>query len=226
MTRSLRERAFDRRGFAHSQRVYDWWSRHDIAYSLFVNSFLLGREATFRKQTVAALALDSGNRVLDVGCGPGRNFEYLAESVGPTGTIVGVDASQGMAAHALRRAQSLTCEASALRTDATRLPVRDDSFDAACATLSLSAMEDVDTVLERVSDALRTDGRVAILETRSFQTAPGRWLNPLVEGVSAYLTNWHPETDIEGAVARTFDDVTVQTFHRGTVYIVSGRNPP
>ena len=44
-----------------------------------------------------------GERVLDVGCGPGFYCAELAEEVGPSGSVVGVDGSQAMLALAGRR---------------------------------------------------------------------------------------------------------------------------
>ncbi len=223
MTRSFREWAFARRSAAHSRRVYDWWGRHDLAYTVFVNAFLFGREAPFRNRTVAALALESGDRVVDIGCGMGQNFEYLADAVGPTGTVVGVDTSREMVRRSLERGGTLDTSVSVLRADATRLPIEDGQFDAVCATLSLSAIADAVDVVRDVYRVLRPGGRLVVLDTRSFRTAPGRWLNPFIEGVSAAITNWYPDADIADAIEQTFDDIAVRTYHGGTVYIAVGR---
>ncbi len=218
----FRQWAFDRRNHTHSQRVYDWWSRHDRVYAAFVTAFLLGRTGEFRDRTVAALSLDPGDTVLDVGCGPGPNFERLADAVGPTGTIVGVDASPGMVKRAEERGEQLDCEVKVLRADARRLPLANDRFDGVCATLSLSAMGDVEAVVAGISDVLLPGGRIAVLDARSFQTAPLCWLNPLIEGVSAYITNWYPDAPIAQSVEDTFVAVSMERFHAGTVYVVTG----
>src|SRR6185436_14705264 len=44
-----------------------------------------------------------GRRVIEVGCGTGRNTEWLAERVGEAGEIVGLDFSEQMLAKARRR---------------------------------------------------------------------------------------------------------------------------
>src|SRR5512139_943761 len=49
-----------------------------------------------RKKTVDRLELRAGGRVLEVGCGTGRNFRSLCEAVGPSGRVYGVDLSMGM----------------------------------------------------------------------------------------------------------------------------------
>lgn len=218
---AFRRWAFDRRDHTHSQRVYDWWSRHDQVYAAFVTGFLLGRTGEFRDRTVAALSLSHGDTVLDVGCGPGSNFERLSDAVGPAGKIVGIDASPGMVERARQRGEQLDCETEVLRADAKRLPVANDCFDGVCATLSLSAMGDVGTVVAGISDVLRPGGRIAVLDARSFQTVPLRWLNPLIEGISAYATNWYPDAPIVQSVEETFLQVSVETFHQGTIYVVT-----
>jgi len=218
----FRQWAFGRRDHVHSQHVYDWWSRHDRVYTAFVAAFLFGRTAEFRERTVASLALEAGDTVLDVGCGPGPNFERLADAVGPTGTIVGVDASTGMVQRAREHGEQIDCEIEVLRADDRRLPVANNRFDGVCATLSLSAMDDVETVVAGLSDVLRPSGRIAVLDARSFQTAPLCWLNPLIEGVSAYITNWYPDAPIAQSVEDTFVAVSMETFHAGTVYVVTG----
>lgn len=56
-----------------------------------------------RQRAVDALRLEAGNRVLDVGCGPGGSFSYLVEAVGPSGEVVGVEISPEVSINARRR---------------------------------------------------------------------------------------------------------------------------
>ena len=58
-----------------------------------------------RGRAVARLNLKPGERVLEIGCGTGRNFPFLREAVGPTGTVYGVDLSSGMLRRARERCQ-------------------------------------------------------------------------------------------------------------------------
>jgi ubiquinone/menaquinone biosynthesis C-methylase UbiE len=58
-----------------------------------------------RQRAVDQLKLRRGDRVLEVGCGTGRNFAYLREAVGPEGRVYGVDLSKGMLCRARKLCQ-------------------------------------------------------------------------------------------------------------------------
>ncbi len=75
------------------------------------------------------LAVRPGDRVLDVGCGPGIDMLEMAELVGPGGELVGLDASEVMVAEARRRAQALQVAASFEVGDAQALRFPAASFD-------------------------------------------------------------------------------------------------
>ena len=52
---------------------------------------LVGISERFRKAAAHSVGLRSGDRVLEVGCGDGRNFRYLREAVAEDGHVVGID---------------------------------------------------------------------------------------------------------------------------------------
>jgi ubiquinone/menaquinone biosynthesis C-methylase UbiE len=56
-----------------------------------------------RIEAIGLLALQAGERVLDVGCGTGLSFERLQEAIGPRGEIVGIEPSPEMLALASGR---------------------------------------------------------------------------------------------------------------------------
>ena len=58
---------------------------------------------SMRRKAVDSLGLKPGNRVLDAGCGPGGSFPYLAEAVGASGEVTGVEISPDVAINARNR---------------------------------------------------------------------------------------------------------------------------
>ena len=78
-----------------------------------IEALYMIRDATRRRALVRkALAAAPGERILDVGCGPGFYCAELAAEVGPSGSVVGVDSSKAMLELAGRRCagdQALSC---------------------------------------------------------------------------------------------------------------------
>ena len=86
----------------------------------------------------------------------GARLPGLARRVGPTGTVVGLDAAAGMVGAARSRGGSV------VRGDARRLPLATGSVDAVCAldVLELFSAADLAAVLGEVRRVLRPDGRL------------------------------------------------------------------
>jgi arsenite methyltransferase len=105
----------------------------------------------------AALGARPGDRILDVGCGPGFFVTELLDAVGREGSVVGVD----MLAVAAKRAAGHD-NARFHQADATSLPVPDASFERAVCVQVLEYVRDVPTALREMHRALRPGGRVLV----------------------------------------------------------------
>lgn len=117
-----------------------------------------------REHVLKALALTAGEQVLDIGSGPGLLAYDMAEAVGNSGRVCGIDVSQAMLAMAEKRC------AEQPRTEfrmapATQLPYPDDSFDAAVSTQVYEYVRDVPAALAELHRVLRPGGRAVILDT-------------------------------------------------------------
>src|SRR2546421_13048171 len=81
-----------------------------------------------RRLVREALAVAPGERLLDVGCGPGFYVAELLDEGGPDGAVVGVDSSPHM--HALARGRFDGRLNVAFRAgDTSSLPVEDATID-------------------------------------------------------------------------------------------------
>ena len=120
-----------------------------------------------QRRTVSAL-LDPqpGERVLDIGSGPGLLAHELAEALGPQGRVEGVDVSEAMLAIARgRRAAPGAAPVAFQQVSATELPFPDASFDAAVSTQVYEYVEDMPAALAEVRRVLRPGGRLLVLDT-------------------------------------------------------------
>ena len=113
-----------------------------------------------------ALALQSGEHVLDIGCGPGFFAAEMAAEVGPEGRVVGIDGSESMLAIAGRRNRAAGAAPLELQTgDACSLPVADTSFDVVVSTQVYEYVADVPAALAEAGRALKEGGRLFVLDT-------------------------------------------------------------
>lgn len=191
----------------------------------------------WRRRAVDSLNLQSGDVVVEFGCGTGANFPYLRHAVGDTGRVIGIDLVTAM----LHRAQHRIDQAGwdnvyALRGDATSQPV--SRADAVLSTFLVGMLEDPASTVrtwlsildagDRITlmNAGRTDrlvGMPANLICRAFvrATAPGyRWQ---FESPVRHLENrW--EAARESLLEGTVDHVETQ-FGLGFIRLASGRIP-
>lgn len=105
-----------------------------------------------------------GERVLDVGCGPGLLAAEIAARVGPGGAVRGIDRSDSMVDIARDNAAGLA-HAGFEQGSATDLPVPDAAFDVVTCTQVLEYVDDVPAALAEFRRVLRPGGRVAIVDT-------------------------------------------------------------
>ena len=97
-----------------------------------------------------------GQRVLDVGCGPGALTTELVGRVGPA-AVTAVDPSEPFVEAARERHPGVTVE----RASAEQLPFPDDAFDAALAQLVVHFMADPVAGLREMARVTRAGGVVA-----------------------------------------------------------------
>ena len=120
-----------------------------------------------KRQTYERMEVQVGHRVLDVGCGPGSDTIPLADLVGDTGQIHGVDFDAGMDEEARARATTSRLGERVLhrQADATALPFDDAVFDACRSERLFQHLPDPAAGLAEMIRMTRPGGRIVVLDT-------------------------------------------------------------
>ena len=106
------------------------------------------------------LAIERGDAVLDVGCGPGNLTRAFARASGD-GLVVGLDASRTMLEQAAREANPPNVRY--VRGDAAALPFPDGTFDAVCCFAALYFIAQPLRAIDEMVRVLAPGGRIALL---------------------------------------------------------------
>lgn len=171
--------------------IADPYRRGARAYDL-----LSAEWPVYRAGRVAALellALQPGERVIDLGCGTGLNLPTILDAVGPAGRVVGVDRSPHMLEVARRRCRRRPDGSAAhfIEADATALDpahlidALGGPADAVIATYTLSIMDDPAGAWERAVAACRPGARLAIVDMQD-PTGASRLFVSLARAFAGY----------------------------------------
>ena len=158
------------------------------------DSLLWLMEATGLGRWRAWLVEGARGRVLDLGCGTGRNLQLYRQERAPL--VVGLDPSRDSLVRARRRAPGVPL----VRARAEALPFRDGAFDTVVSGLVFCSVPDVPAGLAEVTRVLAKGGVLRMLE---HVRAPG-WRGRLQDFLQPTWT-WcaggcHPNRDTERAV--------------------------
>jgi ubiquinone/menaquinone biosynthesis C-methylase UbiE len=135
----------------------------DEAARQLEKTYLTGDIIAQRFETIRQLNLSDGERVLDIGCGPGYLCESMGEIVGRHGAVVGIDISSDLIALCNRRKAST--QLSYAVGDATNVNQADASFDVVVCTQVAEYVPDVDRVLSEAFRVLKPGGRTVFVAT-------------------------------------------------------------
>jgi ubiquinone/menaquinone biosynthesis C-methylase UbiE len=181
--------------------------------------------AGLRNRAVDRLNLRRGDRVLDVGCGTGRNFSFLRDAVGPEGRICGVDLSEGM----LRKARKL-CHRNQwtnfvlIEADAADY-VSQELFDGALFSFSYNTMPNHRSVLLQVWKQLRPGGRLVVVDAKVPKGVLGRLILPFAMWVMKHTLLGNPLIQPWQYHAALVDNFHMKEFRVSSYYFCSGTKP-
>ncbi|WP_435360625.1 class I SAM-dependent methyltransferase [Haloarchaeobius sp. DFWS5] len=158
--------------------LYDWLARYTPGIG------------DLRDRAAAALDLDRGDTVVEMGCGTGANLPYLRECVGPEGTVVGLDYTRGM----LDRAQRLVDREGwdnvhLVHGDATQVPFRGDGeVNAVLSTFVSGMLADPGAEVDAWCDLVGGDGTVVLVDAALSDRTIAKPVNALFRALTILST--------------------------------------
>ena len=165
-----------------AKRFYDRISR---VYDYLTGVF----ERKCAAMALGRLSVEEGETVLEIGFGSGHCLKQMAELVGETGRVHGVDISLGMLEVTRKRLDKarLIDRAELSCSDAASLPYSDNTFDAAFLSFTLELFDtpEIPILLGEVKRTLKPKGRITVasmskesgesLLLRLYEWAHRRW---------------------------------------------------
>lgn len=117
------------------------------------------------KAMIASLPIRAGDRVLEMACGDGVYANWLADRVGPRGSVTALDVSPAFLGVA--RANPVNGPVRFVAAAAERMPFADDTFDLVWCAQSLYSLPDPVEAVRLMRRVATRGGTVAVLENDS-----------------------------------------------------------
>ncbi len=150
----------------NADQVRTIFDRIAPVYDQLNQSLSLGLHRIWKQMTVEWSGAKPGDTCLDVCCGSGDLAQLLAERVGSSGKVFGVDFSAAQLMIAQKRLQSRypALPITWIEGDALNLPFPDNQFDAATMGYGLRNVTDIPHSLKELYRVLKPGGTAAILD--------------------------------------------------------------
>lgn len=133
----------------------------------------------FRSDLVARLAPKAGERILDLGTGPGEPAITIAKAVGSSGRVTGVDLAENMVSIASRVAAARGLNNIEFRTmDCGDLKFPADSFDAAVSSFGFQIFTDPEGAAKEAHRVIQPGGRIAVSVWSTGDRVP--WIHAII----------------------------------------------
>lgn len=148
------------------QRVHKVFEKISDNYDKMNSVISFQQHIKWRKDTMKRMDVKQGSKALDVCCGTADWTIALAEAVGPTGEVAGLDFSQNMLNVGIEKVKELGLkQVKLIHGNAMELPFPDNSFDYVTIGFGLRNVPDYLQVLKEMQRVLKPGGVAVCLET-------------------------------------------------------------
>ena len=160
---------------------------------------------TRRNAILNALQTQTGDTIIDVGCGAGHLLPHLAKAVGDTGTIYGLDPSKTQLDQASKRCSKFE-NINLIERNADDSQLQSNCCHSATSTQALEYIPDVDKGLDEITRILKPGGafvNISILwEHFKFHGADQNLNNKIHEAFKAHCSHQMLPMELPGKLER------------------------
>ena len=176
-----------------------------------------------RQRAVGLLLLKQGDRVLDMGCGPGGSLPYLVDAVGISGEVVGVEISPEISINARARIEKNEWRNVKVIEGAAQTVHLPGRFDG----VLMFAAQDVFASQEALANIfrhLRGNARVVVFGAKTSSDRLGRLLNPVLRMLYKLNFSEAPKPDHKPwrILAPRVEKLDVEEYFFGLMFLASG----
>lgn len=195
-------------------RWYDWANR--------LVAVLRGvSDPRERRKAIGRLNLEPGHRVLEVSVGTGTNLPLMAERVGPTGRLYGLDISGAMISRCRQKLRRQGLKADLVLGEGAHLPFADHAFDAVLHHGGIAEFGDRRGAIAEMMRVARPAAKVVICDAGVPTDRPLSLVNRLLLRFQPIYAQ-EPPLDLIPAEAQ---NVRLSWFRGGGWYMIEFVNP-
>ncbi|MDF0726220.1 demethylmenaquinone methyltransferase [Cytobacillus sp. S13-E01] len=148
------------------ERVHKVFEKISENYDQMNSVISFQQHKAWRKDTMKRMDVQKGAKALDVCCGTADWTIALADAVGPTGEVYGLDFSKNMLKIGQDKIETLQVKhAKLIHGNAMGLPFEDNTFDYVTIGFGLRNVPDYLQVLKEMYRVVKPGGKVVCLET-------------------------------------------------------------
>ncbi|MEZ5007388.1 MAG: methyltransferase domain-containing protein [Chitinophagales bacterium] len=200
-------------------RYYNKFSRY---YDWLSPKLYYDKARTF---AIKQLDLKPEETLLNLPCGTGQNFEYFQQYLKNTGTVIGIDLSDGMISQAKKKmAENNWTNVKILKGNATNITkdwIAENvspsvEIDAVLCDLGLSGFPQWESVIDNMISILKPNGKIVIMD----------WYIPKFTFRGLFI-KWIGKGEVDRPIYQYLETKTASfsvnnTFNRGGVFVASG----
>jgi len=194
-------------------------------YDLMMNMISIGSYPFFIRHVVKDMHIQPQDKILDLGCGSGRNIRLMTKYLSDQGKVLGLDIGSEMLEQAQAKCEQYTnVEFKNLRIDEV-LPYENE-FDKVFISFVLHGFvqEKRLQIIKNARRALHPGGEFIILDYNEFDLKSASLLARFAFKVECPLATDFISRDLKGILRENgFDKFRTTTFYKGYVRLLTAR---